>query len=155
MKTGYQVEPQTESFSTMAVAFAQDTKYLQPPNHIFNLDPLRSQLPIHLLFCLGQMMQLAVFQRQNHVPALSLQAPISQITTQPNLVVESDFAHLIQLIIVRFAFAKKCRNYFFGRLANYQLRLQTVPLAFSACRNRRCFFSDVQSNSRSHRQSYI
>jgi len=125
MKTGNQIESQPESFSPMAVAFAQYPKYLQPPNHVLNLHPPSCQLPIRLLFRFAQAMQFAVFQRQNHIQTLVLQTPIAQITSQPNLFAKFDTAFLIQLIIVRFAFAKEGRNDFSGFFRDYQLRLQT------------------------------
>ena len=73
MQTGDQIESQTESFAPMTVAFAQDAENLQSANHVFNFDPLRSQFSIQLLFFFRQLMQFAVFQRQNHFRRFALQ----------------------------------------------------------------------------------
>ncbi len=118
MKTGYQVESQAKSFPAMAIAFAQDTKDFQPPNHIFNLDALCRQRSIRLLFRFAQLMQFTVFLRQNHIHRFGLQAPIAQITAQPNLFAKSSAAQLIQLVIVRLAFAKERRHDLFGFFGN-------------------------------------
>jgi hypothetical protein len=128
MQTGDQIESQSESFSAMPTAFAQDTKYLEPPNYVFDLDPFAFQFPIQLLFCLHELMQLTVFQRQNRLRCFGLQSPISQIGAQFQMFTKLCAAHLEQFVIVRFAFSEKRRNDLFRFLVNQNLRFQAVSL---------------------------
>ncbi len=121
MQTGDQIKSQTESLSAMAIAFADNPKDFQSPNHIFNFDALRSQLSIRLLFCFAQPVQFAVFLRQNHIRHLRLQAPISQIGAQATVFTETDAAQLKQFVVVRLAFAEKCCRDLFRLFINDKL----------------------------------
>jgi hypothetical protein len=128
MQTGYQVEAQTESLSAMTIAFAQNSKDFQPSNDVFHLHALSRQLPIRLLFRFAQLMQFAVFLRQNDIHRLRLQTPITQIGSQFQMFAQMRAAHLKQFVIVVAAFAEECCRDFCAFFINQNLRLQTVPL---------------------------
>lgn len=140
MQTGNQIESQTESFSAMTVAFAQDAENLQSANHIFNFYPLACQFSIHLFFCICQLLQFAVFQRQNRFPAFALQSPISPISAHFQTFAKSHAAFLKQFVIVHFAFPEKRRNNLFRFFINQNLRFQRVSLFLSRIKPALFFF---------------
>jgi hypothetical protein len=140
MQTGYQVESQSESLSAVTIAFAQNPKDFQPSNNIFDLHALACQLPIRLLFAARQLMQFAVFLRQNHIQRFGLQTPISQIGAQFQVLAKSNAALLKQFVIVVAAFAEKCCRDLLAFFFNDELRFQTVPLFLAAVKGALFFF---------------
>ncbi len=138
MQTSDQIESQSETLSTMPVAFAQDAKDLQSANHIFNFYPPSCSRPIDLLFCLAQAMQFAVLQWQNH--SFAVQAPVTQIGTQLQMFAQPHPAEGEQLIVVGATFAEKGRRNFSTLFANNKLRFQSVSLFLARIKPALFFF---------------
>ena len=140
MQTGDQIESQTESFSAMPVAFAQNTKDLQSANHVFVLHSFACQRSIEFLFLFRQLMRFAVFQWQNHFRRVAVQAPVSQISSQFQIFAQWHATQPEQFVAVRPSFAKKRRRDSFRFFLNNDLGFQTVPLFLARIKSLLFFF---------------
>lgn len=147
MQTCYQIKSQSKSFAAMPIAFAQYSKYLHSPNHIFNLDPFACQFPIQLSFGFCQLMQFAVFQWQNYFFRFTLQSPICQIIPQFHRLTKLHTADLKQFVVLRSTASEKCRGDFLALFINNQLCFQRVSLFLAAVKSALFFFGRSISRS--------
>lgn len=124
----------------MPIAFAQNSKDLQSSDHVFHFHSFASQFAVYLLFCLGQFVEFAVFQWQNHSLRFALQTPITQISPQFQSFSKMNSTQLKQFVIVRPSFAEKGGGDFFALFINQKLSFQRVSLFLSRIKSALFFF---------------
>ena len=124
----------------MPITLRQYPKYLQSPNHIFNLDSLSRQLPIRSLFFFGQLLQFTILLWYQHFRVLLLQPLITAVGFYLDFFRQSDATFFIQFQIVRFPFPEIRGDDLLTFLADDELTFQRMSLLFSAVTSFLFFF---------------
>ena len=124
----------------MPITLRQYPKYLQSPNHIFNLDSLSRQLPIRSLFFFCQFMQFRLLFGYQYFTVFFLQSLITAVAFHPDFFCQSNFAFFIQFQIVRFPFPEIRGDDLLTFLADDELTFQRMSLLFSAVTSFLFFF---------------
>lgn len=128
VQSGYQIEPQSKSAAAVAVAFGDNPKDFQTPNHVFNHNALTRQLPIYSALVCAQLAAFWLLDGRLRVLMDGWQTLITRIAKQPNVISNRKSAFFEHGKIVRFADCLPGANNLARLLFNDNLRFYRVPL---------------------------
>jgi len=130
VQSGYQVEPQPETTAAVAVAFGDNPKDFQTPNHVFNRNPLTRQLTVCPTLRGTQLTAFRLLDRCLRQFVFFVQTLITRIAKQTNVICNLKARFFEHGKIVRPAACLPCANNFARFLVNNKLSFYRVPLLF-------------------------